>query len=154
MKPLLLTITTSLISFSFLSCTNENIKPSSSLQSKPAKKVTQATTPLVVNWLIESKDFDDMSLVHQVSLIVNGETYLIDDEVYSLKQKSDYQPHSPEDIKSYQSISGYNFEWHVSSANFYVKQEQDHLNVYLEESSDENEGKATTRKVKTIHLHS
>ena len=136
----------------FPSCTNDKSPLEAKSKNTILENATVATKPPTVNWLIKSKDFDDMSLVHQVSLVVNGQEHKIDNEVYSLKNKSDYALHDAEDRKSYHSLSGYNFEWHVSSADFYVKEEGAHLVVYAEESSDENEGKASTRKIKTISL--
>lgn len=147
-----------ILSLCLVSCINNKIEPHNKTEKlSPTKEAereitTEPAKPLKVKWLIKSRDYDDGSLVHQVFLVVNGQEYQIDNEVYSMKDKSEYGPHNAEDIKAYQSMSGYNFEWHVSSINFYVKEEDGNLVVYAEESGDENEGRADTRKIKTITI--
>ncbi len=158
MKHLLYISSIVILSFSFTSCsqnkggTNANNKIQLSSQQAESAIQQKAKKSLSTQWLITSKEFDDMSLVHKVFLVVNGKKHEIDNEVYSLKDKVDYGELNAEDTKSYNAISGYNFEWHVSSANFYVKEEDGNLVVYAEESGDENEGRADTRKIKTIAI--
>ena len=113
---------------------------------EPVKKLPRNAT---LSWSVKREVVNVTTMANELSLRFLGETYLIDDQIMTVRGPKSSGHVSKAELKRLRAATGYFFDWHIGSVIYFARVEPGAVLVYAQSTGDDEE-ETYTRRVKTI----